>query len=611
MTSLESDQALGDDLQRGDSDGRPTERVLPTWAFRTLVAVTVLPIVVAIVAVFRADWWPTSDLALEYLRSTDVGTSHTPLVGQYSRFTFNHPGPAMFYVFAPFTRLFGPIGMYVATGVVNALCIAGTVVVTRRRAGDLGALVASLMCLGLIASMGAELSIDPWNPTVGIFPLLFAVICAWGVCDGDVVVLPLLVAAGSYAFQAHLGYGGLVAILWAAPVVTVLARHRRSSIAVLRRHRRPVLISVAVFVVFWLPPAFQQIRNNPGNFVSVWRTLTGSNGPVVGFDQAVHLVSGAFVPNGSWLRLGGTSPQQVVVHTASPVWFVTIVVVTLSAGLLAAARGAPRARNLAVLVVALDLAGLWSASNIEGEAAHYLLQWLWPLGALTWFSIVFSLICILSTRRSAGMAWVVGAIALVGSLALVPRAASAEPIDRRAGVAVRSFADVVATHLDRNQTYELKWLDDRILQGIGSGFEARLEDRGFRVLLPWSPVQPYKVGAARVVRRPGQVDTVLHVSGTAGDPRDLPLPEGQRVLMYFDAAPKALRPRRRRLLAAIKANTARQRKDFTAALHEHGDQAELQARLAEDVARGKRLEAEVNRINAYGENYLVTVSKPN
>ena len=64
---------------------------------------------------------PASDHALTELQVRDVG-HHPVLVGLYSRGDWSHPGPALFYLLAPFYRLVGgaSIGMNLGALAITA-----------------------------------------------------------------------------------------------------------------------------------------------------------------------------------------------------------------------------------------------------------------------------------------------------------------------------------------------------------------------------------------------------------------------------------------------------------------------------------------------------------
>ena len=76
------------------------------WLRRALPAIAcgavALPFLVTLVATVSERWYPGSDDGLEVLRIADVGGRHTPLTGVISRFGWDHPGPLLFYVLAPF-----------------------------------------------------------------------------------------------------------------------------------------------------------------------------------------------------------------------------------------------------------------------------------------------------------------------------------------------------------------------------------------------------------------------------------------------------------------------------------------------------------------------------
>ena len=71
------------------------------------MAAVEVPIVVAVIVALRTDWTPVADWALIDVEVRGVGTVAMFLIGAYSRFGWNHPGPIAFYVFAPGYALSG------------------------------------------------------------------------------------------------------------------------------------------------------------------------------------------------------------------------------------------------------------------------------------------------------------------------------------------------------------------------------------------------------------------------------------------------------------------------------------------------------------------------
>ena len=77
-----------------------------------------MPVFVLLVRVLLSGWLSSSDWAAIELRTRDVGTWRTPLVGPYSRYGWNHPGPLLFYVLAVPYRMLGAQGRGILAGAV-------------------------------------------------------------------------------------------------------------------------------------------------------------------------------------------------------------------------------------------------------------------------------------------------------------------------------------------------------------------------------------------------------------------------------------------------------------------------------------------------------------
>jgi hypothetical protein len=110
-------------------------------------AVLAVPLVVALVALRRPQWYPLTDLALIEMRLRDIGTASAPLTGLVGRFPVGdqraaHPGPLGFYGLWPFYRLLGSsaYSLLAASVAVHVLAIASLLWVASRR-GRIGLLL--------------------------------------------------------------------------------------------------------------------------------------------------------------------------------------------------------------------------------------------------------------------------------------------------------------------------------------------------------------------------------------------------------------------------------------------------------------------------------------
>ena len=76
-----------------------------------------------------------------------------------------------------------------------------------------------LLVAVMIASLGGDLLADPFNPHLGLLPLLLFLVAACGVTAGRWQHLAVAVAAGSFAAQVHNGYVPVVVAVSAVAAV--------------------------------------------------------------------------------------------------------------------------------------------------------------------------------------------------------------------------------------------------------------------------------------------------------------------------------------------------------------------------------------------------------
>ena len=131
-----------------------------------------------LIRLLTSEWLPIGDYRTLQLRVSDVGGSQTPLVGVYSRYQWNHPGPLLLYTLALPYRLFGStdVGLLLGALLINLATIATTLWIAYRagrRAFTLVGLFVALLCLGMNPAGLA----DPWNPQ---FVILTLFACAIG-----------------------------------------------------------------------------------------------------------------------------------------------------------------------------------------------------------------------------------------------------------------------------------------------------------------------------------------------------------------------------------------------------------------------------------------------
>lgn len=441
---------------------------------RRLVAVVagvlIVPAAVLLVRVIHSSWLSSSDWADIELRTGDVGTWHTPLVGAYSRYGWNHPGPLLFYVLALPYRLLGAQGHGILAGalIVNAAAIACVGVVAWRRGRLAGLTLALTVVLVLARALGAGFLVDPWNPYVIVLPLLAVVSLAWAAADGDLWALPIAVGIGSFVVQSHVGaaLAVIAPISVAVVVVAVDARRGRSE------GLRPVAFgATAVAVVCWLPAVIQQFQPGGGNLGDLIRFWTASHASTTGWSAGARIVGRQLSIPAPWFWgherviafTGGVEPGRTVPFA---------LILLIGAGVVAVRRRDRQSVTLDAMALAIVLAAVFSAAHIVDTPFDYIVRWMWTVGATVWLAILWTFWRALPPRfRSEPAVARVGAAAIVAlALTLAVGAVHAEfPVQSDQRSLVR-----VAPAVRR----ELGELRGPVLVGGTGGFRSDLAANG-------------------------------------------------------------------------------------------------------------------------------------
>ena len=349
------------------------------WCER--LAYALLAVVVATFAWKAAtlDWKAAGDLSVIRLRALDVGTSNTPLVGPYSRFQWNHPGPSLSFAFAPWARLFGNSGVGILIGafVANLAAMFGAAWVARRSSKVLFFLTSIVLAAFVLLAQSGEL-FNPWNPFVVVLPLFAALIAAWATFRGDRVAAVVLVIAASFAIQGHIGAAplGVLALLIGGggllyAIVRSQGEERRDFVTT-------SLIAVGVMFVCWIPPLLDQLfgTGNLGRLVEFQLTDTQpSAGLRFALDQVTRLLT--FPPGREVGFLGVVGNGPVVPWMA---------IVLLAATVVAWKKGWHDRLQLALVAwLSVAVTGL-AISGIKGIPFQYVFRWSWAMVLVVWIA---------------------------------------------------------------------------------------------------------------------------------------------------------------------------------------------------------------------------------
>ncbi len=244
-----------------------------------------LPLLFATFRNLRHHWVPLADDAHLSLWAFRVFTLHPPLFGSVSMLSpIGHPifdpGPLFTYLLAMPVRIDPATGILWGSALVAGLLgslsveLGGRSFGWRVAAGIGGAMSLLIACLPIV---GLHLV---WNPYLGLFVVLAALVTSFVVANGSARLLPLLVVLCSVGACAH--------TMLAAPLVFLLMAStawcwyaRPTSI------RRWLLVSVAVGVLCWLPPLLQELFGAKPNLSALFRTVQSGSSMGMGFGLSV------------------------------------------------------------------------------------------------------------------------------------------------------------------------------------------------------------------------------------------------------------------------------------------------------------------------------------
>ncbi|MTB02667.1 MAG: hypothetical protein F2535_08175, partial [Actinobacteria bacterium] len=366
-----------------------------------LTAIVIWPLLDAGRAALELVWRPSGDWAVLTMRVEDVGR-HTPLVGPYSRFGWNHPGPLMYWLLAFPYHLFGdkPEALLAAAATLNALTVAALSAVAWRR-GRLPLVALTMTATAiLIHAMGPAMIRDPWNPFITLLPLALTVYLVWSVIEGDFWMWPPLAFLVSFELQSHIGYLPMLAMLGVS--VFAIAWRRKSFNTLLptsAKQRWWVLgLSSAVVIGCWLPVLLDQVAGT-GNLGAIAHYFLTNGDSPAGFGTAFHVAADQLrFPSAPWLgrsELAGLDGALLGSGLAALV----VPILSMAGSLWLAVRmRVLAALRLQLVVIATALGGLIATARVTGPLFDWVVRWWWVIACLWWLSIIWVLWSVLYER---------------------------------------------------------------------------------------------------------------------------------------------------------------------------------------------------------------------
>lgn len=432
------------------------------WVYRVASALTVVPIVVAVVRDGLDGWQPTWDAAIATVRIRDVLGGHVPLIGMAASpggggdELYSQPGSLLFLLLALPERLFGTTwGLLVGIAAIDVAAVLAALWLIRRCVGERGALLAAVGVSSLLWSLGSEIVIDVNPGQVGILVFFTFLVAAWAVLDGDGPAIWVFAAAGNLLFLTHLRFALVVPVVAVFTVVAWVVR-----VAIPRwkgapepgrsaRYRPHVIAAVAITVAAWVPVLWDQFAGsgNLGKLLAAVTTDGGAGASSGGPLGALGAVLSVTAVPPLWLPPSFSRPPFDVVGGGQPLALRVICGVVLLVWFVALSRWAYRRRRrtlgsgLAVAFVAWwTMVAAWMLNPSADKLPVKYFWELWPLALFVWFVLVVGTV---DAVQSSGRRLPVhrGAVSAVALVVLVASTVAASPRRNNCGGRCSSMRD--------------------------------------------------------------------------------------------------------------------------------------------------------------------------
>lgn len=329
----------------------------------------------------------TGDLAIIELRIRDVLSAHPPVAGAYSRYGWAHPGPWQFYLFAlPYRVLGGDARALQLTTLLFNIVAGGATVWLGARRDRATALVLGTTVLLLVAGLAPMSLAYGWNVTVTVLPFVLTAVGCWRLLDDDRVALPIAVGAAAFVGATHVGVG-VVLLPTVVAVVAIAVRRRLVASSESNPFGPMWTITGAIVVGALVPVVYDIVADPPGNLGRLLRWSLTNDEPNVGLPDSLRMIGRSSslsflrdpeMPGRFLLELGPVDPGLLPGSS---------IVLLLGALVIAHRRGWYSELRLCAIVAGLWLTGVVAAAVITEPLGWWLVQWMQPLGWITWGAI--------------------------------------------------------------------------------------------------------------------------------------------------------------------------------------------------------------------------------
>ena len=239
-------------------------------------------------------WRPLGDDATIAIGAWRALSLHPPLLGQVTTASgvgriASDPGPLEYWLLGPFVHLDPGQGALIGSAILCALVLSVAIEVLWRTSGTWAAVLFVFVMVDM-AIVSPTPFLDPvWNNAFAFFWFSAFLCLAFTVGRGNLRYVPLFLFIGSVTVDSNLMYLPSVGILMVAALV--VGWRTRTPI-----NRRWIWWTVAVGVLCWFGPLYQQLFDNHPNLSLLLQPTKNTEGWIYG----LRALSRAVSPNPIW-----------------------------------------------------------------------------------------------------------------------------------------------------------------------------------------------------------------------------------------------------------------------------------------------------------------------
>lgn len=197
-------------------------------------------------------------------------TKGQQLLGPYSRYGFNHPGPFFYYLSVPLYLIFGINGLWLTAYLLNIVSLLIMLWCAYKLGGNAFFSIVSVVLIFYICFFDL-LATNTWNPYFTILPLGAFFFLSNYFASGKTKILPYVIIFFSLTTQSHIAYIPLCSVILVTSIIFYFKNKNTQNWKFI------FYLSAAIGLLIWLPSIWEAISSRGGNVMKLLKYIITGN----------------------------------------------------------------------------------------------------------------------------------------------------------------------------------------------------------------------------------------------------------------------------------------------------------------------------------------------